>query len=94
MVNDQLEGGQEVTQAAYLGYEATRPITGTASRGAELFRRKAAGTAVAPGVGTAIGIAAGYAAGVAVEAKDTQVTNRNRKINLCKYRCVDFFMKN
>ena len=139
-VNDQLEGGQEVSQAAYLAYEATRPVTGTASRGAELFRRKAAaeakkrikkveagkklskkavkktakdtaktvakqtaketakttakaatktatktaaaaaGTAVAPGVGTAIGIAAGYAAGVAVEAKDTQVTNRNRKI--------------
>lgn len=41
----------------------------------------AAGTAVAPGVGTAIGIAAGYAAGVAVEAKDTQVMNRNRKIS-------------
>ena len=139
-VTDQVEGGQEVTQAAYLGYEATRPVTGIASRGADLFRRKtaaeakkrikkveagkklskkavkktaketaktvaketaketakttakaaaktatktaatAAGTAVAPGVGTAIGIAAGYAAGVAVEAKDTQVTNRNRKI--------------
>lgn len=141
-VNDQLEGGQEVSQAAYLAYEVSRPVTGTASRGAELFRRKAAaearkrikirkvevgkqlskravkktakdtaktvakettketakttakataktaakataaaaGTAVAPGVGTAIGIAAGYAAGVAVEAKDTQITNRNRKI--------------
>ena len=139
-VTDQVEGGQEVTQAAYLGYEATRPVTGIASRGADLFRRKTAaeakkrikkveagkklskkavkktaketaktvaketaketakttakaaaktatktaatvaGTAVAPGVGTAIGIAAGYAAGVAVEAKDTQVTNRNRKI--------------
>ena len=131
-VTDQVEGGQEVTQAAYLGYEATRPVIGTASKGAALFRRKAAeqakrrikkveagkkaakdtaktvaketaketakttakvaaktvtktaaaaaGTAVAPGVGTAIGIAAGYAAGVAVEAKDTQVTNRNRKI--------------
>ena len=141
-VNDQLEGGQEVSQAAYLAYEVSRPVTGTASRGAELFRRKAAaevkkrikikkvdtgkqlskravkktakdtaktvakettketakatakataktaakataaaaGTAVAPGVGTAIGIAAGYATGVAVEAKDTQITNRNRKI--------------
>lgn len=139
-VNDQLEGGQEVSQAAYLAYEAPRPVTGTALRGAELFRRKAAaeakkrikkveagkklskravkktakdtaktaakqtaketakttakaatktatktvaaaaGTAVAPGVGTAIGIAAGYVAGVAVEVKDTQVTNRNRKI--------------
>ena len=141
-VNDQLEGGQEISQAAYLAYEVSRPVTGTASRGAELFRKKAAaevkkrikirkveagkqlskrvvkktakdtaktvakettnetakttakatakmaatataaaaGTAVAPGVGTAIGIAAGYAAGVAVEAKDTQITNRNRKI--------------
>lgn len=141
-VNDQLEGGQEVSQAAYLAYEVSCPVTGTASRGAELFRKKAAaeakrrikikkveagkqlskravkktakdtaktvakettketakttakatvktaakataaaaGTAVAPGVGTAIGIAAGYAAGVAVEAKDTQITNRNRKI--------------
>ena len=141
-VNDQLEGGQEISQAAYLAYEVSRPVTGTASRGAELFRRKAAseakkrikirkvevgkklskravkktakdtaktvakettketakatakataktaakataaaaGTAVAPGVGTAIGIAAGYATGVAVEAKDTQITNRNRKI--------------
>lgn len=135
-VTDHVEGGQEVTQAAYLGYEATRPVTGTASRGADLFRRKAAaeakkrikkveagkklskkavkktakdsaktvaketakttakaaaktatktaaaaaGTTVAPGVGTAIGIAAGYAAGVSIEAKDTQVTNRNRKI--------------
>lgn len=141
-VNDQLEGGQEISQAAYLAYEVSRPVTGTASRGAELFRKKAAaeakkrikikkvetgkqlskravkktakdtaktvakettketakatakataktaakataaaaGTAVAPGVGTAIGIAAGYAADVAVEAKDTQITNRNRKI--------------
>lgn len=40
----------------------------------------AAGTALAPGVGTAIGVAAGYVAGVAVEQKDMQVTNRNRKI--------------
>lgn len=139
-MTDQMEGGQEIQQAAYLAYEATRPVTGTASRGAELFKKKAiqeakrkikkvdtgkklakktakdaakdtaktmaketakeaakvsakaaaktaataaaatAGTAVAPGVGTAIGVAAGYAAGVAVEAKDTQITNRNRKI--------------
>ena len=41
-VNDQLEGGQEVSQAAYLAYKATRPVTGTASRGADIFRRKAA----------------------------------------------------
>jgi len=41
-VNDQLEGGQEVTQAAYLAYEASRPVTENASKGAALFRRKAA----------------------------------------------------
>ena len=40
----------------------------------------AAGTAISPGVGTAIGLAAGYVAGVAVEQKDMQITNRNRKI--------------
>lgn len=40
----------------------------------------AAGTAISPGVGTAIGVAAGYAAGVAVDYKDMQVTNRNRKL--------------
>ena len=41
-VTDQVEGGQEVTQAAYLAYEASRPVTETASKGAALFRRKAA----------------------------------------------------
>ena len=41
-VTDQVEGGKEVTQAAYLAYEASRPVTGTASKGAALFRRKAA----------------------------------------------------
>lgn len=136
----QMEGGDEVRDAAMVAYGACRPVVGTASRGAQLFRQKAitdkkrkikkidtgkklakktaknaakntskkvaketaketakvtakttakiatttavtaAGTAVAPGVGTAIGIAAGYAAGVAVEAKDAQITNRNRKI--------------
>ena len=40
----------------------------------------AAGTAISPGIGTAIGVAAGYAAGVAVDYKDMQVTNRNRKL--------------
>lgn len=139
--SDQLEGGEEIRQAAYLAGEAARPVTGTASRGAALFKRKAieakkkkikkvdagkklakksaekavkdtaktasktaaketaketakvgakiaaktaataAGTAVAPGVGTAIGIAAGYAAGAEVDAKDVQITNRNRKIS-------------
>ena len=87
-----MEGGHEVSQAAYLAYEASRPVTGTASKGAALFRKKAAaeakkrikkveaGTAVAPGVGTAIGMAAGYVAGVSIEVKDEKMTNRSRKI--------------
>ena len=33
-VTEQVEGGQEVSQAAYLAYEASRPVTGTASKGA------------------------------------------------------------
>ena len=37
-----MEGGQEVSQAAFLAYEASRPVTGTASKGAALFRKKAA----------------------------------------------------
>lgn len=44
-VTEQVEGGQEVSQAAYLAYEASRPVTGTASRGASLFRKKAAAEA-------------------------------------------------
>lgn len=40
-VTEQVEGGQEVSQAAYLAYEVSRPVTGTASRGASLFRKKA-----------------------------------------------------
>lgn len=36
-----MEGGEEVRDAANIAYVATRPVTGTASRGAELFRRKA-----------------------------------------------------
>ena len=44
-VTDQVEGGQEVSQAAYLAYEASRPVTGTASMGASLFRKKAAAEA-------------------------------------------------
>ncbi len=39
-----------------------------------------AGTAVSPGLGTAIGMAAGYATGVAIDYKDMQDTNRNRKL--------------
>ena len=41
-VTEQVEGGQEVSQAAYLAYEASRPVTGIASKGAALFRKKAA----------------------------------------------------
>ena len=44
-VTEQMEGGQEVSQAAYLAYEASRPVTGTASKGAALFRKKAAAKA-------------------------------------------------
>lgn len=135
---EQMEGGQEVQQAAYFAREFSRPAASTMAKGAELTRRMsvekakrrlkikkqeagkqlvkkkvkktvktmaketakeaaktvaktaaktaattaaaAAGTAVAPGAGTAAGIAAGYVAGVAVEAKDVQITNRNRKI--------------
>ena len=44
-VTEQMEGGQEVSQAAYLAYEASRPVTGTASKGAALFRKKAAAEA-------------------------------------------------
>ena len=40
-VTEQMEGGQEVSQAAYLAYETSRPVTGTASKGATLFRKKA-----------------------------------------------------
>ena len=44
-VTDQVEGGQEVSQATYLAYEASRPVTGTASKGGALFRKKAAAEA-------------------------------------------------
>ena len=44
-VTEQVEGGQEVSQAAYLAYEASRPVTGIASKGAALFRKKAAAEA-------------------------------------------------
>ena len=37
----QMEGGEEVRDAANIAYVAARPVTGTASKGAELFRRKA-----------------------------------------------------
>lgn len=56
--------------------DTTKAVTKTATTVATTT----AGTALAPGVGTAIGVAAGYVAGVAVDYKDMQVTNRNRKI--------------
>ena len=39
-VTDQMEGGQEIQQSAMLMYEASKPISGTVSRGAELFKRQ------------------------------------------------------
>lgn len=138
-VTDQVEGGQEIQQAAYLAHEVASPFTYTASKGTELLKKQAievkrrrfkkvetgkklakksvnniakdtakgivkkaaedtakkaskfavktttAATTTAAGsvggpAGIAIGMAAGYATGVAVESKDTQITNRNRKI--------------
>ncbi len=38
---EQLDGGKEVEQAAGIAYEVSRPVTDTASKGADLFRRKA-----------------------------------------------------
>ena len=40
VATDQLEGGEELQQSAMIMYEASRPVTGTASRGAELFKRQ------------------------------------------------------
>ena len=69
---------KETTKAATkkVAKDTTKAIAKTATTTATT----AAGTAISPGVGTAIGIAAGYVAGVAVEQKDMQITNRNRKI--------------
>lgn len=38
VMTDQIEGGQEIQQASMIMCEASRPVTGTASRGAELFK--------------------------------------------------------
>lgn len=38
---DQLEGGSEVQQASAIAYELSRPAVGTASKGAELFKKQA-----------------------------------------------------
>ena len=40
VATDQFEGGQEIQQASMIMYEASKPVTGTASRGAELFKRQ------------------------------------------------------
>lgn len=40
-MTDHMEGGQEMQQAAFLAYEVTRPVTGTALRGADLLKKKA-----------------------------------------------------
>ena len=136
---DQLEGGREVQQAGYMAHEAFRPLKGTASQGARVFKKqvmeqkkrrirkveagkklaeksatKTTKNAVKGGVnkatketakrtskfaaktattattttagsmggpaGIAIGMAAGYASGVAIDRKDTQMANRNRKL--------------
>lgn len=39
-MTDQMDGGQEVQQSLGIMYEATRPVTGTASRGSELYKRQ------------------------------------------------------
>lgn len=136
---DQLEGGREVQQAGYMAHEAFRPLIGTTSQGARVFKKqvmnqkkcrikkveagkklakksatKTTKDAVKGGVnkatketakkaskiavktattattttagsvggpaGIAIGMAAGYASGVAIDRKDTQMANRNRKL--------------
>ena len=132
---DQMEGGREVQQAAYMAHEVLRPAVGTASQGAKVFKNQvmeqkkrkikkvesgkksankatknavkgtakkatketakmaskiavktattatttAAGSVGGP-AGIAIGMAAGYASGVAIERKDTQISNRSRKL--------------
>lgn len=37
---DQMEGGKEIQQAAYLAHEAFRPLTGAASQGSKVFKKK------------------------------------------------------
>lgn len=40
VMTDQIEGGQEMQQSTMIMYEASKPVTGIASRGAELFKRQ------------------------------------------------------
>jgi hypothetical protein len=37
---DQMEGGHEIQQAAYMAHEALRPVTGIASSGARVFKKQ------------------------------------------------------
>lgn len=37
---NQMEGGKEIQQAAYMAHEAFRPVIGTASRGAKVFKKQ------------------------------------------------------
>lgn len=39
-MTDQMEGGQEIQQSVGIMYEASRPVTGVASRGADLYKRQ------------------------------------------------------
>ena len=66
--------------AKVVAKKVAKDITKAVTKTATTVATTKAGTALAPGVGTAIGVAAGYVAGVAVDYKDMQVTNRNRKI--------------
>jgi len=40
VMTEQIEGGQEIQQSAMIMYEASKPVTGTASRGAELLKQQ------------------------------------------------------
>lgn len=59
--------------------ETTKLASKLATKTATTATTTAAGSMGGP-VGIAIGMVAGYASGVAIERKDTQMTNRNRKL--------------
>ncbi|MDD3417681.1 MAG: hydrolase, partial [Lachnospiraceae bacterium] len=40
VAGSQMEGSEEIEQAAMIAYGVSRPVTGTASKGAELFRQR------------------------------------------------------
>ena len=76
------DSGKKVAKDTAKGVakKVAKDTTKAVAKTATTTATTAAGTAISPGVGTAIGLAAGYVAGVAVEQKDMQITNRNRKI--------------